>query len=251
VRQREAVDELQQRHRARIAECERGFLVFQSRLSRAIEHALRYRAAAWDLHAPTAPDQVTHLADLIAFTYARLPFPEQEPGLCSAKSLETSKQRCEAARMRLETLRMETETKSRKLGEVLDGVQAKTAEVQQRIAKMQRRYDAGCELLREQEEQMKVMLEQRFRRILERRSAGAQRVRQNAMVRYRGAKGSLRKLKEVQLDFLELNNPLLRYPTLALEAKLRVSKIILGNLRSENEKLRRGVEELRHVQSAA
>jgi hypothetical protein len=244
---RAAVERLQQAHRDLIAQRAQDFLARGSQLSKTTENAIRYRAAPWDLGAAGGLDQVASLLDLIRFSYSRVPLPEQEPAVYVARSLSASLERAESARMRLETLRMEADTKSRKLGAILEAVQRKTESVKEHAARMQRRYDAGCEALREREEQMKAVLEGEFREILRTHYDRTQKVRRGATRRYEGAKGTLRDLRTAQLRFMELNNPLLRYPTLALEAKLRVAKIILANLKEENERLRRAAEELRQL----
>jgi hypothetical protein len=243
-------DALQHSHREKIAQINRNFLQSHTELSKQTENALRYKYTPFNLSHESAPDQIQALLSQIQFTYSRIPLPNQEPYIHPARSLSSSTQRCEAILLRLQTLSLETETKNEKLRRLTQRIERKTARMKRKFGREEQKYEEGSRKLSDREAQFANAIEEEFRGILQKHSDAEEAIEGSAVAQYRRAKGSVKELRKVRIDLQELKDPMLRYPTVALEAKVRVARIIRDNMKQENENLRRMVERLGSVEGS-
>jgi hypothetical protein len=218
-------------------------------LSKRIENALHYRRLRWAVADDSACDQVDSQLDLMRWTYDHLPARDSETYVYIARSIKSSIQRCERARLALQALRVETDLKQEKLNSALAEIERKTAWIRRRSARIQRNFDAECQKIGQAEKELTTRIEEKFRDMIREKWEGTRNAQIRSDERRMEAMISMRNLRKVRRDLVALKKLALPHPSIGLEAKLRVSRIVLSNLTEENENLRNAVDQMKSAVS--
>jgi hypothetical protein len=245
---RESKESMRQHHEDLLSVMKGEFVDQCSVLSKRKENQYRFRSGSWDVTQMAVFDQIGALLDLMRFSYEGLPFHDKEPYVYIAKSMFSSIQTCENSNIQLRTLHCEIDNRSSNLSDLLAQIDRKTTRIKTRTVKIQEKFESVSRFLNDAERQMQSTIEEVFRSLLAEHGQKTRAAHRRSQDHLNQARISKVELGQKRHDSEAIVRPDLLVPDVFLaEAKVRVSRIVLANLRDENIALRRVVAQLHEV----
>lgn len=225
-------------------------------LSQRLEKQIRYRQYKWLFNKPEIFDQLETFLDLLAYTYQNLPVKDVEPWRSIEKSIAFNYKRSQRIRVQLKTLDVEYKTKIKELELKMRDIERRQENLKKKDVTMHQRYQYYLDQFAQEDEDMIEAIEGQFRNLLQERNKKARLAKFRASDRRIEAQRSCYQLQNARETYLYEKCPIdaMRKQFIIINenksiemAKLRVDKIILNHLRSENLELKERVKKLTEI----
>lgn len=225
-------------------------------LSHRLEKQIRYRQYNWMLNKPEIFDQIETFLDLLAYTHQNLPVKDVGPWIGIAKSIAFDYKRIQRIRIQLKTLDVEYKTRSKELEFKMNDIERRKESFKKKDIVMHQRYQYYLDQFAQEDDDMIEAIENQFRNLLQERDKKARIAKYRASDRRIEAKKSCYQLQNAREAYLYEKCPvdamrkqfnIINENKSIKMAKLRVDKIILNHLRSENMELKERIKKLNDI----
>lgn len=225
-------------------------------LSQRLEKQIRYRRYAWTFNKPEIFDQIEAFLDLLAYTHQNLPVKDVDPWGTIERSIAYDYKRLQRIRIQLKTLNIDYTAKIKDFQCKMNEIEKRLEILKKKDIKMHERYQYYLNQFAQEDDDMIESIENKFRILLQERNRKARQVQFRASDRFIEAKKSCSQLQNAREVYLYEKCPLeamkkqfhiISENKSIKMAKLRVDKIILSHLQSENFELKERIQKLNEI----
>lgn len=239
--------ELKTNHKVEMEKCKTNFQKQRSQLSRLLEKQIRYQRSEWAIQSDFIFDQIDSFLLLLKYSHVKIPNRDVDPYCYLAKSAESNLNIMKRIKVQLNSSNYEYQA-------TIDSIEQKYKEliinkrrVERKNMLRQKSFNDFCISFQKEEQEFRDLVENRFVELLQKYHKKTRDLQFHTEDLIASARKSSIQLAKARDMWVETNFPMKYYimkmkmknqEDIALKAQLRVSHLILNQLKSENEELK-------------
>ena len=228
----------------------------RNEIAHQVERQIKYRFYEWDFDPSTIFDQLDAFLDLLSYTHQNLPVKDIDMWGCIERSIAFNYAQVQRIKVQLKSLHLDYHVTTLNLTKKIDEIQERQERLKKKEIIRHYRYQYYLDQFSKEDEEMIEAIEAQFKLLLENYNQKTKKAQDKAANRYVGAKKTWNSLQNARdRYFVE------KYPIKALqkqmndivnnrsinEAKLRVNRVIMEHLESENIELKQRIIQLKNI----
>lgn len=223
----------------------------RSQISRLLEKQIRYQRSSWAIQSDYIFDHMDSFLLLLKYSHAKVPNKDVDPYCFIARSIDTNIHIVERIKFQLNSSNYEYQSTIDNIEQEYKELTIEKRRVERKNMFRMKRFNEYCLLFQQEEKEFRDLVEQRFVELLQKYHKKTRELQFHTEDLISSARKSSVDLARVRDQWIEVNYPI-KYITkklrihsqkeIELKAQLRVSNLILNQLKNENQELKQIVD---------